>query len=278
MILRSFSKINLTLSVNKKLKLGLHDIQSYYCLINLSDKLIIKKINGHKDIVRFNGKFAKYVNKKKNTITNVLLILRKKKIINNYYSVTIYKKIPVFAGLGGGTSNAASLIKHFTKNKINKKLLENFSKIIGSDLRLFFHNQGFLKNLKEINGFKKKYKFYFLLVYPNIRSSTKYIFSKVSNYSLKLRYNINKINNIKKFVNIIAKSNNDLQIILENKYPVIKNLLKDIGHQKGCQFSRMSGSGSTCYGMFESKRTAKVALTKIKSKYPKFWFSVTKTI
>ena len=65
-------------------------------------------------------------------------------------------------------------------------MLENFSKIIGSDLRLFFHNQGFLKNLKEVNGFKKKYKFHFLLVYPNIRSSTKYIFSSAINYNIQI--------------------------------------------------------------------------------------------
>jgi 4-diphosphocytidyl-2C-methyl-D-erythritol kinase len=40
----------------------------------------------------------------------------------------------------------------------------------------------------------------------------------------------------------------------------------------------MTGSGSVCYGVFESEKTAKVALTRIKSKYPKFWFSVAKTI
>ena len=66
MILKSFSKINLSLSVNKKLKKkGLHDIQSYFCLINLYDQIKIKKIKGQKDKVKFQGKFSKLIKKKK---------------------------------------------------------------------------------------------------------------------------------------------------------------------------------------------------------------------
>ena len=48
MVLNSYSKINLSLSVNSKLKSGLHEIQSYYCLINLSDKIKISKIKKKK--------------------------------------------------------------------------------------------------------------------------------------------------------------------------------------------------------------------------------------
>ena len=55
-------------------------------------------------------------------------------------------------------------------------------------------------------------------------------------------------------------------------------LPKEINQKEGCYFSRMSGSGSVCYGLFESQKSANVALKKIKSKYSKFWFSVAKTI
>jgi len=118
MILKSCSKINLSLKINKKLASGLHNIQSFFCLINLHDRIKIKKIKEKRDIIKFRGKFAKYVSKKKNTIFDTLRILRKANTINSYYSVEINKKIPVFAGLGGGTSNAASLIKYLTEKKI----------------------------------------------------------------------------------------------------------------------------------------------------------------
>ena len=277
MILKSFSKINLSLRINKKLASGFHDIQSFFCLINLHDQIKITKNRKKKDTIKFRGKFAKYVDKKKNSISDTLSILRRANIINNYYSVKINKKIPVFAGLGGGTSNAASLIKYFTKNKIKKNLFDILEKKIGTDLRIFFYDQGFLKNIKTINNFKKKYRLFFLLVYPNVKSSTKYVYSRVRKYSPNFRYNFGKLNK-KKLTKLLFNNNNDLQSILEKKYPIINKLIIEIGLNKGCYFSRMTGSGSVCYGMFKNERTAKVALTKIKLKYPKFWFSVAKTI
>ena len=278
MLLKSFSKINLSLSVNKKLKNGLHDIQSYFCLINLYDQIDVKKINGEKDIIKFKGQFARYINKKKNSISETLKILRKQKAITSYYSVTVNKKIPVFAGLGGGTSNAVYLYKYLAHKKISKFLVDILSKKVGSDFELFLHELGFLKNLKSVYSLKNKYKLFFLLVYPNIRSSTKIIYSKVGKYSPKLKHYPNKTNSKKSFIKLLIDKNNDLQLIVEKKYPVIQELLTEIQLKKGCYFSRMSGSGSICYGIFKNQITAKVALNKIKSKYPRFWFSVAKTI
>ena len=73
-------------------------------------------------------------------------------------------------------------------------------------------------------------------------------------------------------------SENELQSIVENKYPVVNELLEEIRDKKGCYFSRITGSGSVCYGIFEKEREAKAALNSMKSKYPKFWYSLAKTI
>ena len=279
MVLKSFSKINLSLSVNTRLgRKGLHNIQSYFCLINLFDQIKIKRIKGHKDKVKFQGRFVKNIKKKDNSILDVLSLLRERNIIYSYYSVIINKKIPVFSGLGGGTSNAACLVKYLAKKKINNNLLSILQKKIGSDSKLFFYDQGFLKNLKTINNFKKKYKLYFLLVYPHFKCSTRDIYLKVKKYSLKSKFNFNKIDDKNKFIKFLVDKNNDLQSIVENKYPVIRRLIKEISLIKGCYFSRMTGSGSVCYGVFKSEKTAKVALKIIKSKFPKYWISFAKTI
>ena len=114
MVLKSFSKINLSLKVNRKLKKSrLHDIQSFFCLINLYDEIRIKKIKSQKDIVKFKGKFAKYIKKERNSIIDSLKLLRKRNLISNHYLVLVNKKIPVFGGMGGGTGNAICLIKCF---------------------------------------------------------------------------------------------------------------------------------------------------------------------
>ena len=277
MVLKSFSKINLSLNINSKLKNGLHDIQSYYCLINLFDKIKIRKIDKKKDKVVFFGPFVKHIKKSNNSITNLLKLLRKLELISGYYSVNVIKNIPVFSGLGGGTSNAASVLKFLLKGKVSKNILEKVEKLIGSDLRLFFHKQGFLQNLRTIKTIKKQ-KLFFLLSRPNIICSTKKIYSKVKKYSKKKKFNFQKMNNKKGFINYILEQNNELQSIVEEEYPSIKILLKDINTEKGCHFSRMSGSGSVCYGLFNNESNAKKALNKIKSKHPKFWFSIAKTV
>ena len=277
MVLKSFSKINLSLNINSKLKNGLHDIQSYYCLINLFDKIKIRKIDKKKDKVVFFGPFVKHIKKSNNSITNLLKLLRKLELISGYYSVNVIKNIPVFSGLGGGTSNAASVLKFLLKGKVSKKILEKIEKLIGSDLRLFFHKQGFLQNLRTIKTIKKQ-KLFFLLSRPNIICSTKKIYSKVKKYSKKKKFNFQKMNNKKGFINYILEQNNELQSIVEEEYPSIKILLKDINTEKGCHFSRMSGSGSVCYGLFNNESNAKKALNKIKTKHPKFWFSIAKTV
>ena len=84
MVLNSYSKINLTLRVNRKIKSRLHELQSYFCLINLSDKIKIKKINKRKDQIFFKGPFSKNIKKNDNSVLNLLKFLIKKKLISNY--------------------------------------------------------------------------------------------------------------------------------------------------------------------------------------------------
>jgi 4-diphosphocytidyl-2-C-methyl-D-erythritol kinase len=278
MILKSYSKINLSLTVNKKLKSGLHEIQSYYCLTNLSDKIKISKTRKKKDKILFKGPFIKHIKKSNNSIFNLLSLLRKLNIISNYYSVTVIKNIPVFSGLGGGTSNAAFILKFLLKGKITKNVFDKVEKVIGSDFRLFFHKQGYLENLKTVKAAKKKQKLFFLLSNPNIKCPTRDIYFNVKKYSKKTKFNFKKINTGKKFIKYISAQNNELQSIVEKKHPKVKTLLIDISTEKGCYFSRMSGSGSVCYGLFNSESNAKKALNKIKIKHPKFWFSIAKTV
>ena len=145
MILKSYSKINLTLIVNSKNNNGLHEIQSLYSLIDLHDKIKVKKIKKNKDKISFDGPFAKFVHQKNNSIYQLLKVLRKFKLISSYYSIKVTKNIPVFGGLGGGTSNAAFILKHLLKDRVNDNLLTKLEKIIGTDFSIFFKSRLFKK-------------------------------------------------------------------------------------------------------------------------------------
>ena len=279
MVLKSYAKINLSLSVNKKLKCGLHAIQSIFCMINLSDKIHIKKlINKNRDKTYFSGPCSKFISNTDNSILKTLKIMRKLKLISNYYSIRVDKKIPVFAGLGGGTSNAAAVFKFLKKKKVDKITFNKIINYVGSDFRLFFHSHGYLKSLSEVVKISKKYKLYFLIIYPNINCSTKEIYSSVKKFSSERVFTQNKLKNKISFIKYINSKNNDLQLIVEKKYPIIKKLLKNIIKEKGCYLSKMSGSGSACYGVFKNEKCSKAALDSLRKKYPKFWFSIAKTI
>ena len=228
--------------------------------------------------MKFTGKFRGDVNRLDNSVIKTINILRKKKILKTFVDVKIKKNIPVFSGLGGGTSNSFYLLKHLYKKKLDIKTIIKFEKEIGTDFRLFLNNQSYQKNLKKIHAFKQKFQFYFTLVFPNIRCSTKKIYSKVRKFNKVNHISYNRIKDKKIFIEYMKKEKNDLEHIVKKDHPVIKKVLHFLTNQEGCHYSRISGSGSICYGLFDKKKHAIKAYKKIKNKYPKYWSVITKTI
>ncbi len=161
-LIYSFCKINLSLRVIRKLRTGLHKIQSKVTFVNLFDIIKIKEINSEQDQIKFHGKFKHNINLKVNTISNTLDLLRK----NNYlkkkkFKIYIKKNIPHSAGLGGGAMNSAVLIKFFLstyKLNINQRKLYKIANKIGSDVLLGFkiRNTFFMGGKKYLKRFKNK--------------------------------------------------------------------------------------------------------------------------
>ena len=278
MKIKSYCKINLSLRVLRKLNSNLHDIESNNVMVNVFDEIKLVKTNKTKDLVSFKGKFREFINPKKNTVVETLYLLRKFKLIKNFYKIEIKKNIPVFSGLGGGTGNSVSIIKHLLKKGLKKEFINFFENRIGSDFRILSINQSFQKRLKKVYPYKKKFKFWFILIFPNIKCSTRKIYSLVKKYNKPSRISFHTIKTKKKFINYLIKEKNDLQKISSKKYFGIKTLLDFISNQKGCIVSRMTGSGSACFGLFKTHKLAKLALKQANKSYPKHWCVVTKTI
>ena len=169
-------------------------------------------------------------------------------------------------------------MKHLIKSKIKENLLNKIESLIGSDFKLFFKKNGFLNDLSTIIELKKRQIFYLVLVQPKVKCSTKEIYSEVKKFSKKKKFDKSLTKSKSRFLEYLVNSRNDLQSIVENKYPIIRKLLIDIKNEKGCCFSRMTGSGSVCYGLFKDQIVAKKALKKLSYKYPRFWFSFAKTV
>ena len=282
--IRSYCKINLSLRVLKKLNSGYHNIISLITFCDLHDVISISKIRNLKDKINFSGKFKKGINEKSNTITEVLNLLRNKKLLENQaFKINIKKNIPHGSGLGGGSSNAADLLNYCNlkmKLKLNKNKIKKLASQIGSDVPVNLERKNtFLTGKKDkILRFSQKFKLNLLIVYPNLICSTKKIYQKNKKISFSKRQpSFSAISN-KKLINFLKSEHNDLEKTVIKIYPKVKKIIDYIKSQKGCYFSRITGSGSACIGIFSNMKNAIYAQKLIKLKYPKYWCAVSKTI
>ena len=282
--IKSYCKINLSLKIIKKLKNGYHSISTLITFCDLYDIISVSKINTSKDKVIFSGKFSKGIDKKVNTITKVLTLLRKQNFIKNQsFKINIQKNIPHGSGLGGGSSNASNLLNYFNhkmKLKLKKKKMTNLAKKIGSDVPIVLERKNtFLTGEKDkILRISKKFNLNLLIVYPNIVCSTKKVYKKCRiDEDKKYQFYYNKKSK-RKLIDYLKNEKNDLEKIVVKIYPKIGQIINFIKFQKGCLFSRITGSGSACIGIFSNRRNVISAKKLIKLKYPNYWCVVSKTI
>ena len=282
--IKSFCKINLTLKVLKKLRNDYHSIESLVTFCNIYDVISISKTKALKDKISFSGKFKNGINKKSNTITKVLYFLRKRHFLRKQcFKINIQKNIPHGSGLGGGSSNAASLLKFINSNmrlKLNKFIMYKIANQVGFDTSLILEKKNTLitNNKNKILRLKQKFGLNILIVYPNIICSTKKIYKanrKIT--SLKPQNNFYIKDNIK-LINFLKNEENDLEKTVIIFYPKIKKIINLIKIQKGCYCSRLTGSGSACIGIFADMKSAISTKKLIKLKFPKYWSVVSKTI
>jgi 4-diphosphocytidyl-2-C-methyl-D-erythritol kinase len=276
--IKSHAKINLALNVTGKNK-KLHKIESLISFIDLHDLIYLKQIKEKDHKILFKGKFSKNIGKI-NTITNLLKLLDKKKLLDNKkYEIIIIKNIPQEAGMGGGSMNAASLINFFInkiKIKIKKNKLIKLTSQIGSDVILGIKPTiAILSQNGDLKKYNKNIKLHILVVKPDFGCSTKYIYSKVKSFS-KPQFTFPKLKMFE--VEYLKTLNNDLEKIAFKKYPKLKKIKLFLSNMPNNMFVRMSGSGSSIVAYFDSKRSCGNAYSQFKRKFSSHWCIISKTI
>ena len=276
--IKSYAKINLVLNIVGKIS-TLHKIESIIAFVDLHDTIMIKNIKSNKHNISFTGKFYKNITKK-NTIFNLLEVLEKKKLLSNKkFKIIVKKQIPNKAGLGGGSMNAATILKYLIKKKfikINKKKVIEISNLVSSDVILGLKStNSILTSSNKIKYFRKCEKFYTLIVKPNFGCSTKDIYSKVKKYN---KPRLNKP--LKKMFNLdyLKKMNNSLEPIALSKYSQLRKIKLHLENLSRPEFVRMTGSGSAFVAYFRSKKRCDIAKKMFNKKYKNYWCIVSKTI
>ena len=278
-MIKSHAKINLSLTVLGKINSNFHRIETIVSFISLYDEIYIKNINKKKHKILFYGKFSKGI-PSSNTVSKIMKFMDKQNLLNGKkYSIKIKKNIPQKAGLGGGSMNAASIIRFFLLKRdkiISKNKIFELSEKVGSDVKfgLKLNNTIQLGN-QSILRFKKKISLYVVIVKPNFGCSTKSIYKKVRIFS-KPNLNNASIKNIN--LDKIKVLKNDLENVAKNEYPKLENLINFMKNLKHNEFVRMTGSGSAAIAYFKTKNASLNATKVIKKKYKNYWCIISKTI
>ena len=256
----SFSKVNIGLKILEKRSDGYHNINTIFQELQFGDIITIHKKNNGCDIISDDIRIP---SGKKNICYKSYYELYKKFPNLNGVKITIKKNIPIGSGLGGGSANAASVLKGICKLfnlRLSNDDLESIAVKIGADVPFFIKGGTQLGNGRGdiLTPMNKMFNGFYLLVIPNISISTKWAYSQIKN-------KLNSEKTLINFAHFLGEKNispelfeNDFEDVVIPAYPEI-GLIKNKLIELGAKFASLSGSGSTVYGIFNDEASAKEA-------------------
>lgn len=265
------AKINLTLEVLEKRPDNYHNIKSIFQTIYLYDELYIEKIQNNKIELYTN---VEELNNENNIIYKAYYKLKEKYTKITGVKVILKKRIPMQAGLGGGSTDCATFISCMNKLfKLNMNIQEQreFGEKLGADVPACLHTGTLLAEGigEKIDIIQSNLNYYVIVIKPQISCSTKEMYQKLDERK-KVIQKDNTIN-IK-----LALEQSNFNLLTKNVYNVfeeiidekdiIQNLKKEL-EKNGAKASLMAGSGSCIFGIFDNKNIAKQAYNKLKQQY-----------
>ncbi|MEO8664301.1 MAG: 4-(cytidine 5'-diphospho)-2-C-methyl-D-erythritol kinase [Ignavibacteria bacterium] len=270
--LKSYSKINIGLRILKKRDDGFHDLETIFYPVKLHDEIMIeieRSATGYNSVLlRSNRSFIPLTkdNLCYRAIENFFKIFHVRDCFK--ISLELKKFIPVGGGLGGGSSNAAAIIKCLVRYfkidiALHRKKILDLALMIGSDVPFFMvmkpcYAEGRGEKMNVLPDFKIDYDI--LIINPNLHVSTSWAFEKI---------NMKEESSKKPLMNSVTVFEpdkidifvNDFENIVFRKYEVLKTIKEEL-IEMGAVYSSMSGSGATMFGFFEKGNNSSLMKTR----------------
>jgi len=270
--IRSYAKINLCLNITGKREDGFHELDMIMLPISLHDSLIVSKLNKSIDnfvtVDDFSiGSFTY------NLATFAIDKLQSVYRFNDKFRVLIHKVIPIQAGLGGGSSNAACTMKA-VNTLLNlgatEEELMNYGKDLGADIPFFVKcKPARCRGIGEqIEPIEIKNNYYVLLVKPEAGCSTREVYQLADTMDL-------AVCDMDKVLQALAEGDdellanniaNSLQAPAVSLVPVIQTIIDEL-KECGLKIVQMTGSGSAVYALSTDKKLLKRVFKKFENKY-----------
>ena len=249
------AKLNLNLSVVGKRIDGMHEIKTRFQLINLFDEMVIRRTSNKFVSVKTN--LVPSIEDRKNIVFSAIKLLSDHIGKEIHCEVEIIKNIPLGGGLGGGSSNAAAALigtNFLFKLGLSTEELMKLGEKLGADVPFFiFGKNAFASGIGQILEEESQHlDDKYLLLFPQIHSSTKELFSKWDDLNKSTQESI-LINEENSFLPIFLDQNEDIKIIFHEL----------------CESNsfKLSGTGSTIFCAYNDVSEIEKTLKKIPSKW-----------
>jgi len=272
--LKAYAKINVGLRITGQRDDGYHSIKTLYQTVNIYDevKLNLKDEQG----VTFNWQGEKVPDGDDNICSKAansfFEFIGEEKGVN----IELEKTLPVGSGLGGGSSDAACVIRGLNElldTKLSIKNMEDIASELGADIPFFIRGGcQYAEGIgDELSPGELSEEWVLLLVVPDIHIDTSWAYEGI--HPLSLTRNINDVNLASFPHNGDAKNRkmfrNDFEPLVFSKYPEISDIKKSLLKSEA-EFASLSGSGSAVYGLYETTEKAEKAM-KLVSREHKSW-------
>ena len=264
MKIKSPAKINLFLQVTGKRPDGYHELFSLMCCVSLFDTIILQ-FGGKK--IALESSHPHIPLDDTNLAYQAAALFFKNMRSKDGVKIILDKSIPVAAGLGGGSSNAASVLKglnHHFDHPFSREQLMSMGLCLGADVPFFLFGKPALATGigEKLEPYPKDLPYHVILVNPGFRVSTAEVFQNLNLRLTKCKKKITKTSLMKTGYDVSRHLCNDLEVVTASKFPeidAIKALLLD----QGAMGALMAGSGPTVFGLFSDSKTAGRAMSAI---------------
>jgi len=270
LVLKSHAKVNIGLQIRNQRPDGYHNIHTIFQELDFHDTIRLEKRDS-------SCQFSSNVDWLAKDDSN-LCVKAWQKMVDAFglggVSIELEKRIPAGGGLGGGSSNAATILKGLRKLyelDVSDDELETIGIELGADVPFFIKGKtqigdGIGEILKPIetiiNGC-------YLLVVPDLQIDTKWAYGEFKNILDRPNEIVNFLGFIRKEIIPFELFENDFEAIVVPAYPEIGQIKNSL-RVHGARFASLSGSGSTVFGVFDEDADAKSAESHFSSRYNTF--------
>ncbi len=275
LFLPAYAKINLGLKVLGKRPDGYHEIETVLQQVDLHDDLILtEEPGGGIELLCVDPQVP---NGEANLCWRAADLLRQASGTTRGVRLELTKRIPVGAGLGGGSSDAAVTLLGLNRLwnlGLPAARLEALAAALGSDVPFFVRGGAALATGRgeKLTPIDLPDSYWILIVFPEVQISTAEVYKNLSlrltNDGKSFSFESLRIKD-EDFRNFCGRLRNDLEEVVLARYPSLADIRKKLA-EEGAFFTSMSGSGSAFFGLFESEAQVQHAARNVSGDYPTF--------